>query len=156
MAIDDTGGPLMAIVLWGTMLPNALHHHYTWCLCRHANTLISTHTHTVDSDKMSKINHTSACLYGHKTFGLSICCLMIRDKTFWMVSWKPIVPCSPWWYYLLSYNKLCLNGVCVCVCNNRIKKLNESCKWLNITVWCGSKGTWDGIDWTFGRRKKLK
>lgn len=109
-----------------------------------AHTCQHTHLHTHAycrywQNEKATATHMRACI-DIKPFGILICYLVVRDKAFWMVGWKPILPpISPWWCCLLSYNRLYLE--CVCVRNNRLKKLNESRKCLNVTVWYGSQGT---------------
>lgn len=100
------------------MLPKALHH-YAQCPCAHVNTLICTHMHIVLTNwkrtQSYSTTHMHACT-DIKPFGILICYPVIRDKAFWMVAWKPIVPpVSPQCLCHFSKNKLWQDCVWVCV-----------------------------------------
>lgn len=113
--------------------------------CQHARLHTRAYCRYWQNEKARTATHTRACI-DIKPFGILICYPVIRDKAFWMVGWKPIVqPVSPWWCCLLSYNRLCHD--CVCVRNNRLKKLNESRKCLNVTVDMAARGPSGEVRW---------
>ena len=137
-------------VLWGTMRPKALHHHYAHCRCTHANTHLHTNTHT--HCIYNPHSYTHACMYRHETFGILI---WYEIKLFEQLVESLLCQALPG---ATAFCFMINHALTLCVCVSVITELKNSMyreKRLIMMVWRGTPGAGvqsrGGMDRTCGR-----